>query len=157
MQMVEWKIKGLYKADAEKVFNEITSIGEEVTPQEVVDYARDKDTELHKCFEWKDRVAAEKYRLHQARAVMQNIITVVAYKGDDDTDKSVTVRAIVSTNKYETKYETVTRAIENPESFARIQTSMLKDIQIFKQRYEKYASLKSEYIELFDAIDAAIG
>ena len=139
------------------MFNEITSIGEEVTPQEVVDYARDKDTELHKCFEWKDRVAAEKYRLHQARAVMQNIITVVADKGDDDTDKSVTVRAIVSTNKYETKYETVTRAIENPESFARIQTSMLKDIQIFKQRYEKYASLKSEYIELFDAIDAAIG
>ena len=154
--MVEWKIKGLYKADAQKVFDEITSIGEEVTPQEVVDYARDEDTELHKCFEWKDRIAAEKYRLSQARSVMQNIITVVTYKDDEDADRNVRVRAIVSTNKYETKYETITRSIENPESFARLQAAMLRDIQIFKQRYQNYASLRSEYIDLFAAIDEVI-
>ena len=154
--MVEWKIKGLYKADAQKVFDEITSIGEEVTPQEVVDYAREEDTELPKCFEWKDRIAAEKYRLSQARSVMQNIITVVTYKDDEDADRNVRVRAIVSTNKYETKYETITRSIENPESFARLQAAMLRDIQIFKQRYQNYASLRSEYIDLFAAIDEVI-
>ena len=152
--MVQWKIKGLYKADAQKVFDEITSIGEEVTPQEVVDYARDESTELHKCFEWKDRVAAEKYRLSQARSVMQNIITVVTYKDENDASKDVVIRAIVSTNTRETKYETITRSIENPESFARLRAAMMRDLEIFKQRYGRYASLKTEYVELFDAIDA---
>ena len=87
---------------------------------------------------------------------MQNIITVVTYKDDEDADRNVRVRAIVSTNKYETKYETITRSIENPESFARLQAAMLRDIQIFKQRYQNYASLRSEYIDLFAAIDEVI-
>lgn len=40
-----------YKADAETVYREITSLGEEVKPQTIVEYARThKKSELHKCF-----------------------------------------------------------------------------------------------------------
>ena len=68
----EWKIKGIYKADAQKVADEI---GEgKVTPQEVLEKARDKNSELHKCFEWDDGIAAEKYRLSQAGGILRTLV-----------------------------------------------------------------------------------
>lgn len=45
--MIEWKIKGLYKANAETIYNEIMSIGETVRPSDVVELARDENTALH--------------------------------------------------------------------------------------------------------------
>jgi len=61
----EWKIKGIYKADAQKIADEIGD--NKISPQELLEKARNEDSELHKCFEWDDSVAAEKYRLIQAR------------------------------------------------------------------------------------------
>lgn len=67
MNTIEWKIKGLYKADPVKVYEEINSIGEEYTPADIVELAEDPGSELHKCFEWDDSIAADKYRLIQAQ------------------------------------------------------------------------------------------
>ena len=47
-----WKITGIFNADAQKVAEEINKIGDEVTPDQIVEAARDESTELHKCFEW---------------------------------------------------------------------------------------------------------
>lgn len=50
---------GLFKGvDPMKVANEIMEIGESVTPRQIVDRARDENSELHKCFEWDDAKAA---------------------------------------------------------------------------------------------------
>lgn len=56
-----WKTgtDGLYKADAQKVAEEILSIGESATPAQIVDRAKDESAELHKCFEWDDTAAAQ--------------------------------------------------------------------------------------------------
>ena len=51
MIITSWKIKGIFKADAQKVSEEIAEIGETVEPSEIVEKARDESTELHKCFE----------------------------------------------------------------------------------------------------------
>ena len=65
----------LYKGvDPQKVADEILGIGDEATPQQIVDAARDEGTELHRCFEWNDSVAAEKYRLTQARTIVCNLV-----------------------------------------------------------------------------------
>lgn len=65
----------LYKGvDPQKVADEILGIGDEATPQQIVDAARDESTELHRCFEWNDSVAAEKYRLTQARTIVCNLV-----------------------------------------------------------------------------------
>ena len=42
----EWRIKGIYKADAQKVADEIGD--KKVTPQEILEKARDETSELHK-------------------------------------------------------------------------------------------------------------
>ena len=49
--MVEWKVKGLYKADAETVYREITSLGDKFSPEDIVEAAKDESSELHKCFD----------------------------------------------------------------------------------------------------------
>lgn len=46
---VTWRIQGYYKADAQKIAEEI-GFGE-FTPMEVLEKAKDETTELHKCFE----------------------------------------------------------------------------------------------------------
>ena len=62
MQLATW---GTYrfKADAQKCADEIMEICDELesaTPQQILDKARDSNTELHKCFTWDDTEAAEK-------------------------------------------------------------------------------------------------
>ena len=88
MIITSWKVKGLFKADAQKVSEEIAEIGEVVEPSEIVKKARDESTELHKCFEWNNDIAAEKYRLHQARNLLGNL--VFEYK--DEPTKQEPVR-----------------------------------------------------------------
>ena len=38
------------------------------------EFARNENSELHKCFEWDDTVAAEKYRLQQAKNIVCNLV-----------------------------------------------------------------------------------
>ena len=80
IQMVEtiikWSLKDIFKADAQKCYEEIQQIGEEVTPLQVLDRAKDKSSELHKCFDWNNSVAADKWRLYQARSVLNHLIVV---------------------------------------------------------------------------------
>lgn len=76
MITAEWsKVgKGLYKADPQKVAEEIMSIGSEATPSQIVDKAKGERTELHKCFTWDDKKAAEQWRLQQARSIVGCLI-----------------------------------------------------------------------------------
>lgn len=76
MIVAKWKkgFESLYKADANLVANEILEIGDNVSPKEVLDKAKQEDTELHKCFEWDDGIAAEKYRLSQAGGILRTLV-----------------------------------------------------------------------------------
>ena len=45
MQIVQWKVNGLFHADAVKCKQEIESIGTDISPQEIVEFARNPDTD----------------------------------------------------------------------------------------------------------------
>lgn len=66
-EIVKWRFDGRYDADPTKCKQEIESIGDDVKPRQIVDYAKNPETELHKCFTWDNDVAAEKWRLYEAR------------------------------------------------------------------------------------------
>ena len=80
-----WKQESEFKnlADAELVQQEIDHIASQDVDgkcknQALVDYARQNPTsETHKCMEWNDQVAGEKYRLHQAARIKDGIRTIV--------------------------------------------------------------------------------
>lgn len=44
-----------------------------ITPQQVLDAARDEDNPLHSFFDWDDDEAAENWRLHQARTLIKSV------------------------------------------------------------------------------------
>ena len=148
--MIEWKIKGLYKADAETIYNEIMSIGETVKPSDVVELARDENTALHNLFTWDDSVAAERYREHEAGCILRNIVIVNNDKTEDDKDKVVVVRAIMSTNERTKEYTTVQRIVTNKDSYTRLLAAALAELTAFKKKYE---TLSGDLEVVFDAID----
>ena len=69
-----------FNADAQKVGKELENI-EQLTNKNVLDYAENTiDSELHKCFEWDNNIASEKYRLIQATKIISSISFVVQEK-----------------------------------------------------------------------------
>lgn len=148
--MIEWKIKGLYKANAETIYNEIMSIGETVKPSDVVELARDENTALHNLFTWDDSIAAEKYREHEAGCIIRNIVVVEKDDSDDNDDGVITVRAIMSTNERTKEYTTVQRVVTNKDSYSKLLAAALAELNAFKK---KYKTLSGDLEVVFSAIE----
>lgn len=55
----------------------IRPLGDEVTPEEVVNLATDKDSPIHKGFVWNNRVAGHLHRLEQARYYLRSVRVIV--------------------------------------------------------------------------------
>lgn len=148
---VEWKIKGFFHADAGKVFAEITSIGDSYTPEEIVEKANDPDSELHKCFEWDDTIAAHKYRLTQAQLIVRSLV-VTEERTDEKKNPPIISRAIVSTNENNNRYEKVTVAVRNEENYERLCNAALRELEVFKRKYSAIIGLRDMIEEIEELI-----
>lgn len=143
MSDVKWKIEGIFKADVQKVDSEIKGIGESATPQQVYEYAKENpDSELYKCFEWDDRIAAEKYRLSQAQKIIQFIVRVPVNK-----DKP-TVREYQITSQRNT-YQPTKVFLVNQDEYEELLKRALSELQAFRNKYKTLSELE----EVFNAID----
>ena len=141
---VTWKVKGLFKADASTVYSEIRALGDEFTPEMVVDAARDESTELHKCFTWDDTIAAERYRRHEARILMASI--VVRTVTSDNTPVSVRV---ISSTATRNEYKPTVMLIESEQEYADLLARATKELKAFRIKYKAVEELR----EIFEAID----
>jgi hypothetical protein len=80
-----WRDESEFKnlADAELVQDEIDQLASQdpdgkCKNQALVDFARQNpSSETHKCMEWNNQIAGEKYRLHQAARIKNGIRTIV--------------------------------------------------------------------------------
>lgn len=137
----EWRIKGIYKADAQKVADEI---GEgKVTPQEVLEKAKDENSELHKCFEWNDTVAAEKYRLQQARAIIINLVYTPI------TKEEATVRCFHITTERCT-YQPTKQFLVQEDEYQSLLKRAKSELEAFKRRYHTLSELE----QVFEAMES---
>ena len=136
----EWKVKGLYKADAKKVADEIG--GGQITPQEVLEKARDVNSELHKCFEWDDSIAAEKYRLQQARSIIINLV----YAPKKEEEQSV--RCFSLTSKVST-YQPTQQFLVQEDEYQTLLKRALAELEAFKRKYHTLTELEA----VFEAIE----
>lgn len=143
--MVEWKVKGLYKADAETVYKEITALGDTFSPEEIVEAAKDEATELHKCFEWNDSVAAEKYRLHQARMIFTQLVVRT-----ETSDNTPVVVRVISSASASNIYTPTKMLVKSDTEYADLLERAKRELQAFKQKYATVVELQ----EIFTAIDA---
>lgn len=132
-----------FSASAQKCANEIMEIGEDVSPQEVLEKARDENTELHKCFIWDDEVAAEKYRVQQAR----NVLRFLVIKEETEPEDRPEIRFFYKTDS-ESGYKPTEFIVKNEDEHKLLLERAWAELRAFKAKY----SMLEELSEIFELI-----
>ncbi len=128
-----WKTTG-FSADANKVGKELEELERKnltITRKDVLEKARDKNTELHKCFDWDDSIAGEKWRLQQATYVL----TSISVKNEEVEPTRYFVN--VKTVNEEKIYKNIKAVIQNEEEFNQLLERAKNEFVSYKQKYEK--------------------
>ncbi len=80
------------KGCAQKYGEELEQIAKDnkgkIQPINVVENAEDKNSILHNYFVWDDTEAAKKYRIQQARELINHVVEVVVIEGKPQTQRS---------------------------------------------------------------------
>lgn len=140
--MVVWKFNGMFKADAEIVSKEIETI-DNATPQNILEYAKNENTELHKCFDWDDTSAANKWRLQQARQIVCNLV----YKEETKNEQSTALRVFYQSS--ENKYESTKIILTNKDEYEELLKRARQELRAFKEKYKMLTEL-DEILNLID-------
>lgn len=140
-----WKVDGFYKADASKVLNELSELGDEYSLADVVEKAKDKNSEMHSIFEWDDSVAGEEYRKIQAGKMVRNLVIV----RNDETEEKTNVRYFVSTGKRDSTYTPTRLVIRNQDAYEQLLERAYAELRAFKEKYYTLSELE-EILALID-------
>lgn len=145
-QYHEWSnpvFKG--KADANRVAEELNEIesehGGELRPPDIVEYAKNVDTELHKLFTWDDQRAAQLQREHTARTICNSIRVRVETVYDEPKSYRLYVRPPSAGG-----YVQVNRVAKNPKQSIEVYLKAIKDLEAWLDRYSEIVS-KVPHIE----------
>lgn len=127
-----------HKADAQKCGEEM---GDSPTPESVLEKAKDPTSELHKCFEWDDTKAAEKYRLTQARQMIQFIII-------KETKKKEHQVRYFQISQEKQVYKPITFFLQNEDEYTVLLDRAKRELKGITERYSQLNELE----EVFEAI-----
>ena len=131
--------KGREKADPEKIGAELERIASankgRLQPGYVMTDARRRTSPLHPHFEWSDKVAAEAYRLDQARTLIRSVRIIAA---DDEPPQ----HAFLSiTDKHGTAYHTVAEVLGSSEMQMALMRQAQRDLQAWERRYRDLSDI----------------
>ena len=145
-----WKYH-TYPVCAQEVGEYLSKVsdGVKITPGVMVDLARDEDNILHPCFEWRDEVAAEKWREQEARVILHNLTLIEV----EDAQPTRAFLHYVKTEEGEENksyYVHLNEAREDEEIMRYVLETALNEFLALKT---KYAHLKAYLSPVFDAVD----
>lgn len=147
--IAKWKsgFEGFYKnVDPQAVADEIISIGSSATPKEILEKARDERTELHKCFQWDDTIAAEKFRLQQARQV----VSFLVIREEAVPENRPEIRFFYKTDSMHSDgYKQTRLIVQQEDEYKKLLEQAWRELKAFKA---KYSCLK-ELQEIFELIN----
>lgn len=135
-----------FKGDAQRCYEEIQTLGASYTPEMIVDLARDESTELHKCFDWDNDIAAEKWRKQQARLICISLTVEVERKPGVTQEYRV-----IQHDRDEQAYKPVVFMLRQPEEYERLLKQAKAEMAAFRKRYQSIKEL-SEVIEEIERV-----
>lgn len=146
-----WKIPSFAKnIDIELAIEEIERIESlygSLTPQNILDASRPKNALFHTLFQWDDNVAAEQYRLHQARVILNNIeVTVVS----DGQPKQISVYEVIKQPSSSQVYKNINSMTVSDIDFIKQKT--IKELNILKDKLSVY----KEFSKVTSSLNQAI-
>ena len=139
--LATWKSDtGIFKnkANAQLCAEEILSIGDEATAKQIVDKARNNETELHKCFEWNNDVAAEMYRIQQARDIVANLVIVRTEEQIEKNEPEIRVFHKPTTTS---GYKPIQVIIQNKDEYQELLKRAYAELSAFKRKYSNLQEL----------------
>ena len=137
--LASWKAGvGIFHADAQTVAEEILSIGEEASAAQILDKARDEATELHKCFEWDDTAAAEKYRLVQARNITANL---VIRRTEEEVKENKPEIRIFHKTEASSGYKPIQVIVKHEDEYENLLKRAYAELHAFKIKYQNLQEL----------------
>lgn len=141
----QWREGSRFAVDAETAGSELDRIQQEngvVTPAAVVDAARPDEAPLHPAFEWRDPVAAEKYRTWQARNLIKSVTVVRPEHGPSPSPVYVHVPSQTNGG-----YQPVSIVVQRPDMFAAAIADLQKRLQSAHDSLESVKKTASEQPE----------
>lgn len=147
MKEYSWNITGFYnKFDANEVGRELEKI-KDLTPENVVDVARDEKNVMHDMFEWDDSIAGEKYRKTQA----SRILSAIQVKIIVDNEPNKQVRAFVTT-KRNSNFKPIEKVVKNVDQYALLLDKAYRELNYIKIKYENLKEIQ-ELLENIPQLD----
>ena len=128
-----------FDADANKVGEELRIIEEreELTREKVVEYAKDEKSELHKCFEWDDKIAGEKFRLVQAT----NVLTSISIVYEEEPKRTTRLFVNIKNDDEKREYKNIVSVLENDREYQQLLDKAERDFISYKTKYNDLVKL----------------
>lgn len=127
--------------------------GGKLSPKDVVEFARNKKTALHKCFCWDDSKAAEQYRIEQARRIIQAEVTLLP------SDNVTPIRAYCSLSTERgnglKSYRLTTNVLQSDALREQLLADCARDAWTFLAKYKALAN-EREWKGAFSALAKAL-
>lgn len=111
----------------------------------LVEVSRPEDAPLHGEFNWDDEAAAEEWRKHQARHLINSIEIVVETREP--------VRAFYTLERKSSAYTSIMTIKSQPGSYQLLLKQARSELAAFRRKYRQIAELGA----LFEAIDRILG
>lgn len=108
----------------------------ELTPQDVVDDARSPGSPIHSFFQWDDSLAAEAYRLSQARGLIRSVVAV--YTSDEAPAKRMRAYVHVAEATVPHYRETM-HALSQEKTREIVLRQAWQELQRWRTRYKELA------------------
>ena len=143
---------------AQAIGEELEKLGEAITPDAVVLAASSPESILHSCFEWKDDEAARRFRLHQARQLLNHVMVVVAMPNGKQSPMRAFHSIVVSgvsadgAEKKQRAYIHIKLAETNPAAAAQVIEQAKAELQAWARRYRDYKDYLPVVFEALEAV-----
>jgi len=110
-----------------------------LVPEAIVQHAKNPKSALHNSFEWNDTVAAQKYRLEQARRLLRVTVEFIEVDG---TAEPIRVFCSLSQDREgDGGYRAMVDILNDRQMRAMMLSDALRDIEIFTEKYGRLKEL----------------
>lgn len=130
----KWKEGSRLKSNPAVAAVVLTKLAEKnvLTAEKLVEVSKPVDAPLHDEFDWNNDTAAEKWRNHQAR----NIINALVIVPDEEMKISEPVRAFFQLESTSKEYTELRTIMKRPDQREMLLKQALSELSAFRRKYD---------------------
>ena len=130
----------IYKKELEKLEKKYNGM---LAPQDILREASTDRSPLHDWFDWHDEVAGEKWRLHQARLLLNSIRVKVMFEGGNRSYRKYLNVKVKQNGGFKRFYVETNKIMKNPDLKEQILARAINEANYWKRTYDEYQELEN--------------